>query len=298
MSKQPAFQTPAEIEAIKATEAAIAAGLDPFGDDDDESQVVTVTTDEADDDTADEGDEADETKDKPAAKDDTPADDAATEDSTDEVAKPEVPRFDAGDPSKYAEQRKALRAEKATALKELMDGVIDPATYSEREEAISDKLDALAVQSTLHEANQQTEAQIQAAALSRIMDAAKAAKQVDYRADSKAALQFDMALNMILADPDNQARPYAENAADAHKAVLALRGVAKKADVVAEPAKPAAEPRENGKAPMTLRNVPAAAPTQGADGGWMEQLGKLKGQQYEEAFARLTPAQKSALMGD
>jgi len=291
--------TLAEAEILAATAAALAAGGDPFGDDGDDED--TQAADAGDDDTGDTG--GDENNTAPGAE--LPAEAGAAGELSaealaaiaDEPPAPAqaAPRYKAGDPADFATQRAELNALKAKGLKDLMDGVIEPEAYSAIEADVSEKLDALTVRRTLHEANVQTEQQTQGDALGALMDAAKKAGEVDY-ADPKAAKQFDVAMTM-LAEPGDT-RSYAEQVADAHKAVLAIRGVKKTEPTAAENAAAlAAKPRENGKGPMTLRNVPAAA-TPNTGGGWQEQMASLSGQEYEAAFERLTPAQKAQLLND
>lgn len=310
--------TTAEAEALAATAAAIAAGGDPFGDDDTDALADAL----ADAGAADEGpaaagsddgkedgdqsaalhfDSAAAEADAPGAADELSAEALAAISDEPQAPARDAPRYKAGDPADFSTQRASLNAEKAKGLKDLMDGVIEPEAYSAIEADVSEKLDALTVRRTLHEANVQTEQQIHSSALDVLMTAAKKAGEVDYAADAKAAKQFDAAMAM-LAEPGDT-RTYAEQVADAHKAVLAIRGVKSAAPTAALAAATvaaaalAAKPRENGKGPMTLRNVPAAAvPSTG--GGWQEQLATLSGQDYEAAFARLTPAQQSQLRGD
>jgi hypothetical protein len=45
---------------------------------------------------------------------------------------------------------------------------------------------------------------------------------------------------------------------------------------------------------VTLRTLPSAA-TPNSGGNVLDNLSKLKGQAYQDAFAKLTPAQKAAL---
>lgn len=304
--------TEAEAAILASTAAAIAAGQDPFGDDDDDTVPAAEakdddndTGDDAADDAADEGDKASDKADPEALSADalaavagdeedgekdgadaTPAAEAVTE-------APTAPRFKGIDPAKYKTERAAIVAEKAKGLKDLMEGTIEPEAYSALVDAADEKLEALTVARTLHEANVQSEAQTQTQVLDKIMRAAKA-DGIDYAADGKAARRFDA--EMALMDADGDKRSYAERAADAHKAVAAVLGKPKpKAD--AEPAKEAPKPRENGKGPVTLRNVPAAeVPNNG--GSWIDAIGKLSGQDYEAAYAKLTPAQKAELLND
>jgi hypothetical protein len=306
--------TQAEADTLAATAALIAAGKDPFGDDGDDEGGDQAEAKEIEASANEEGD-GEPPKVEPgsmdgetaAAKTDEETDDEGDADLTAEALEavaaadepeaapaPAAQRYKAGDPAEF----KALRDEqigiKAKALKDLMDGVIEPEEYSRIESEVADKLDAITVQRTLHEANVQSEAQEYEAALDRIIAASKKAGEIDYKTDAKAAKQFDTAMRM-LAD-DGETRTFAELAAEAHKAVLAIRGI-KKAEPAATPAAEPAKPRENGKGPMTLRNVPAAEMAN-SGGGWKEQLATLNGQEYEAAYAKLSPAQKAELLND
>ena len=284
--------TTAEAEVLAATAASLAAGGDPFGDNDDEAPAAAA--DDADDDEPEASTAAPAADEEgtEAAAEDLSAEALAAVAGDDEAPAPAAPRYTTDDLAGMAAQRAELTTTKAKALKDLMDGVIEPEEYSRIEGEVSDKLDALTVQRTLHEANVQTEAQQQASVLDTIMRAAKKAGEVDYTTDAKAAKQFDTAMKML--GDDGEKRSYAELAADAHKMVLAARGVARVESVTTlTPAKA----RENGKGPMTLRNVPAAAVAQ-TGGGWIEQLNSLSGQEYEAAFSKLTPAQRAQLLND
>lgn len=278
--------TTAEAEVLAATAASLAAGGDPFGDNDDDEAPAAGAAADADDDEPAAGTAAS------AAAEDLSPEALAAVAGDDEAPAPAAPRYTTDDLAGLAAQRAELTTTKAKALKDLMDGVIEPEEYSRIEGEVSDKLDALTVQRTLHEANVQTEAQQQSGVLDAIMRAAKKAGEVDYTTDAKAAKQFDTAMKML--GDDGEKRSYAELAADAHKMVLAARGVAKVESVTTLTP---ATARENGKGPMTLRNVPAAAVAQ-TGGGWIEQLNSLSGQEYEAAFSKLTPAQRAQLLND
>jgi len=296
--------TATEAEVLAATQAAIAAGKDPFGDEDDDTTVAAAEADTGTD-TEDEADEQAAAGDE-AKPEDEGADEALSAEALEAIAADEVepepaatPRYKAGDPAEFKAKREEQITVKAKALKDLMDGVIEPEEYSRIEAEVADALDALTVQRTLHEANVQTEQQTQESALDKIIKAAKTSGEVDYLADAKAAKQFDTAMKM-LAD-DGETRTFAELAAEAHKVVLAVRGIKKAPPTAAETAAAAAalaaKPRENGKGPITLRNVPAAE-TPNSGGGWKEQLATLSGQAYEEAFAKLSQAQRAEMLND
>jgi hypothetical protein len=292
--------TAAEAAIIAATQAAVAAGKDPFGDDDDDnSATVALLADGADADGAEGADDADadaDQGDEPGTESDAADADLTAEqleavaaDASEASAAPELPRFKAQSPAEFAQVRKDLLEKRAKAFKEYADGIIEPDEYSRIDSEVYDALEALTVQRTLHEANAQSEVSTKNQVLDAIMVAAKA-QGVDYTTDAQAAKRFDA--EMALLEGDGVQRTYAEAANLAHRNVLAVRGI-KAPTPAAEPAKP----RANGKPPLTLRDAPSAAvPNTG--GGWQDQLDKLSGQDYEDAFSRLTPAQQAQLRGD
>jgi hypothetical protein len=294
--------TQAEADVLAATAAAIAAGQDPFGDGDDEQPESTTTAAAAEEEgttTTAAGEDANGEK---SGEEEVAGDEEDTDLTPEQLAAiageetPEpapAPRYKTVDPADLQAQRAEQIGIKAKALKDLMDGVIEPEEYSRIETEVADKLEELAVQRTLHEANVQTEQLTQEAELDKIIAAAKKAGEVDYRADPKAAKQFDTAMAMLA--QDGEKRTYAKLVEEAHQAVLAIRGI--KPAAAPAPAATPAQPRENGKGPMTLRNVPAAE-TPNSGGGWKEQLAALSGQAYEEAFAKLSPGQRAELLND
>ena len=297
--------TATEAEVLAATQAAIAAGKDPFGDDDDDT---TAAADDADD-QGDDSDDAGAADDEGTENDADEVESDSTQDGADalsadalaavagedaeEAPEPTEVRYKAADPADMAAQRATLAAEKAKALKDLMDGVIEPEEYSRIDGEVSEKLDALTVQRTLHEANAQREAQTTSHVLTAILEAAKAAGEVDYSTHPTAGKRFDAEMQLLAGD--GVTRTYAQAATLAHKNVLAVLGITPKP--AAEPKPEPAKPRANGKPPITLRDVPSAAvPNTG--GGWQEQIGKLSGLEYDAAFRLLTPAQQAQLRGD
>lgn len=292
----------ADTAALAATEAAIAAGKDPFGDNDDESAAAALpateaadTTDAAedgDDGQATAGDDDDEAQQASAATDGeqpaTEAQAAASEDDDD--APPAVATRSLAD---IDADRKAARDERAKAFKDYSDGVIDADEFNAIDAKVSDRLDDLAGERTQANAaaNERT------AVLNGIIREAKKAGTVDYGADGDAAARFDFEMGMLAKNPENQGLSYRALANKAHKAVL--RSLGKEAPDTTtrddKPAKEAAKPRENGKGPATLRDIPAAH-VPNAGGGWQSALAGLTGQEYERAYERLTPAQKAALL--
>lgn len=329
MSKKD-FQTPAEAATLADIDKQIAAGGDPFGDEEPliaESIEVTaakakVKIDEENGTTAvaAETDPAADPApgDKPADSEGGEVDAAAATAETDpaaaQVEEPAVvvdepivsetlvappPNID---PAKIATERKTLLTARAEELKKLMDGHMSPEEYAAKDaerQAGLDKLLRMEVRLETYFENRNNE---QTAAIAALMaKSAEKGSPVDYNTDKLAPLQFDTAFQMLMADPANARRPFANVVAQAHKAVLALRGIKTPAPAaVVAPATPAATPavaRVPAKGPVTLRNVPAAS-VPNTTGDLASTLGKLKGLDYEAAFNKLTPAQKAALVDD
>jgi hypothetical protein len=199
-------------------------------------------------------------------------------------------------PSDYKVKRAELVKEKAGLMKRLMDGEMDADEFAENEARISDALEDMTAQriraETLQEANVQSQATYQQREIQRLI--AKTKAEVDYATDAKAQKQFDMALGAVLGDTDNAGKDYADMLSEAHKVVLALRGITTKGQVVEQAVKSRIP---EGKPPITLRNMPTAS-TPNANGNMLDQIGRLSGQAYQDAFAKLSPNQRKALLDE
>lgn len=284
--------TPEEQKVLDDIKAAEAAGLDPFGDDEELVREVPEGNTQGEE----QGGES-QSPNPEASELDEEALNAVL--AGDELAVA-APAYQAAIPEDYKAQRTDLLKAKAEAMKKLMDGEIGAEEFAAEESRISDALEDLTAQriraETLIEANQQTQAAHQQRAIQRLIQQSKT--QVDYTADAKAQRQFDMALQSISADPDNSGRDFAELLQEAHRVVLALRGIpVTKGEAVASALAKAADRQPEGKPPVTLRNIPAAS-TPNANGDMLDQLSRLSGPAYEEAFSRLSPAQKRALLDE
>lgn len=273
------MKTQEESKVLADIEAAKARGEDPFGDDD---------ADEVMDDAA----EVAETDEVAPTEGAEPV--AAEEVAEDVPASVQPPAFKTEMPADYKEQRNSLVKEKAVLMKKLMDGEMDADEFATEESRISDALEDLTATriraETLQEANVQTQATYQQREIQKLIRTTKA--EVDYTTDVKAQRQFDMALNAVGQDPDNAGKDYADLIVEAHKVVLALRGVTSKGALVEQAIKSRIP---EGKPPVTLRNLPSAS-TPNANGDMLDQLGRLKGAAYEEAYAKLSPSQKRTLL--
>jgi hypothetical protein len=284
--------TPSEATTLAEIELAKKNGIDPFGDDELEGDTTTTAVTSDADDTSTDADAAAGDADATDATDTTETT-AQELESLREEGTSERPAYVAEVPSDYQAQRTALMTEKAQAMKQLMDGELDVDGFAAIESRVSGALEDLMAQriraETLIEANTQTHQATQQQEIRRLIQRSKA--EVDYLGDPKAIKQFDMALQMVRADPDNAALDYAALVDLSHRAVLALRGVAAKEPAAAAPRTP------DGKPPVTLRGLPVAA-TPNANGDAIEQMSRLTGPAYEQAYAKLSPAQKARLLDE
>jgi hypothetical protein len=281
----------------EATLKAIVGKAGPEGDDADEGD-----DDEADAGKADAKGEADDgAADDAEGADPAKAAAAAEPEKKDEPAKAVVEHqpvvFTATAPEDAAEQIKALRTEKATEFKKLMDGEITPEEYSAKEDEILGKISAIDREVTT--ANVATKLTLENAQRSyfervnRLLDSAKADEGIDYRGNKVLHAALDATVRDLATDPANADKPEAWFLQTAHQMVKDSFNLSKPApkDDPADKKKTAA-----GKAPdlsgvpPTVRSIPAAADSE--DGGEFAHLGTLKGMQLERAVALMTPEQQ------
>lgn len=282
--------TAAEQKILADIAAAEARGDDVFGDDEELVAPTPGATDDADPADAPAADEI--PAEEPAATD-APADEPPAQDEPAATEQPAM--FKADLPADYKTQRTELLKAKAAAMKQLMDGEMDAEAFATVEAELADKLEDLTAQriraETLQEANVQNQQAYQQREIQKLIRAAKT--EVDYTKDTAAIKQFDQALAVISADPDNAGADYAELIGNAHKMVMALRGLKPSAAPAAQ-----RQPRgPGGEAPVTLRSLPAAS-TPNVSGGVAEQLSRLSGPAYEAAFSKLSPAQRAQMLDE
>lgn len=304
-----AHLSPAEAEALKAIEAAEAAGNDPFGDLDDNAtdaiaeRVASEAAAEA---------EAEATTEQQAGEATTEADGeqaaAVDEAVLNELAdplginQPAPTAYKTEIPADLEAKRDTLMTEKAEALEKLMSGEIDAKQYATTEAKVQRELSALdrtiATAETLAAINAQSSGQYEGQVIAQIVENTKGV--LDYTKDATAQKQFDAVMAGLRADPANATKNFGALAAEANKAVLAIRGLslpgADAPNAGAKTTTPPARPPA-GKLPPSLRNLPAAA-TPHTGGGVAEQMANLKGTAFEDSFAKLSPAQQAALLGE
>lgn len=196
-------------------------------------------------------------------------------------------------PSDLAAKRTELLAAKAEAMKQLMDGVIDAEKYADEESRISEELEGITLAraraETLAEVNRQTAEVYQGNVISALVARTKA--EIDYASDPDAQKTFDRALRLVGSEPDAAGKDFAQLADEAHRMVMARRGVAPAAPSTAGRAAPDRTPP---KPPITLGGLPTAA-TSGTK-SISEVAGRLTGDDLEQAFDALPDADLKKLM--
>ena len=300
--------SPADAEALKAIEAAEAAGQDPFGDMDDDTTAApaaAAASDAAGETTEQEAGETTTTEAATEGEQAAAVDETVLAELADPlgIAQPAPTTYKAEIPADLDANREALLTEKADALEKLMAGEIDAKEFASVEMRVTKemaKIDRqLARAETLAEINQQSVSQYEGLVIAQIVDTTKPV--LDYSKDATAQRQFDAVMAGLRADPANASKSFADLAADANKTVLAIRGLSLPGEQTpaAASAQAASKPPQRGvpAVPPTLRGIPTAA-TPNSGGGVVEQMANLSGQAYEAAFSKLSPAQQAALLGE
>lgn len=196
-------------------------------------------------------------------------------------------------PADLAAKRTELLAAKAEAMKQLMDGVIDAEKYADEEFRISEELEGITLAraraETLAEVNRQTAEVYQGNVISALV--ARTKTEIDYASDTDAQQTFDLALRLVASEPNAAGKDFAQIADEAHRMVLARRGVAPAAPSTTGRAAPDRTPP---KPPITLGGLPTAA-TSGTK-SISEVAGRLTGDDLEQAFDALPDADLKKLM--
>ena len=231
---------------------------------------------------------------EPAAEDASPAPDAQ-----------ELPKYEVAANNDLQSQLDGLKAERIEVEKKWTGGELTDDERVEALEALQDKRDSIRDEMNkakmLAELNAQAERQANEKrinaentamkALAQAEAAALAAKKpaIDYVNDKVAQSQFDLMFNATKMDPAKAGLTSAQQVAEAHKAVRALRGMV--APVAPKPT-PAAR-----VVPQTLSGIPAAGQNVAQDEliGQFNALGSDTRKQ-EKFMAGLTSAQVDKLV--
>lgn len=213
-------------------------------------------------------------------------------------------------PTNFRVDTRDFKADRA-ALRSQVDAIdakwgVGEMTDAERKvalEPLQDAMDALTRAQvraeTLSEINEQTAVQTLSAAVVDVLNQARKDGTIDYKKDQKAAKQFDGFWNALLEDPDNAGQNAAWFATEAHKSMLALRGIKAAAPPppppppAGAPAAPAAAARRN--VPTTLSGIPAASPT-GMEQDALDKFAQLEGEDAEDYLASLPKAEQDRIM--
>lgn len=283
--------TPEEREAFEASEY-----------DDQEVETIKKIAGEA----SDEDEDAEPVEGKAAPKADeaeppkAPASDPVDEPADEPVAAQHVvPRYEAQLPQDYDQQIAALKARDAELRQRFKDGDID---IDERDAGLAElaeqreRLLVLRAKAEIsQEMTQQTAAQQWQATINSFV--AKAARDdgVDYRRDAALANDWDQFVRVLAAKPEHADKSMEWFLAEAHKRVMALHGVAKPA-----PKDPVADAKAKRKppvdaAPTTLAQVPGSDGPGDVSDEFSDVLA-LDGLEFEEAIARMSPAQREKFM--
>ena len=207
----------------------------------------------------------------------------------------------------FAAERKTLRESRKEIQAKWDQGDLTDEELQTQLDAVDDQLETLTAEKvradTLRDLNEQHAREAQAkidaefnAATAAIIKAAAASPtaKVDYLKDTAAQKQFDMALDMLGADPANAGKTPTQLVAEAHKAVLVIRGMpignAAPAPAPAAPAAP--RPRD---VPVTLGGLPNASQVPLQD-ETLAQASRLSGEDLENFLSRLPPAQQQRLL--
>lgn len=254
--------------------------------------------------------DADATDDKPADDEAAPAaaapakTEAAAEPEPAPAAQPKPQAFDVPDVTAIEAQRKTVRDEKRELTKKWSAGEVTDDEYADQIDALDDKLATLIASqteaATLQRINAQNEARAKAeaeAAENQAMfataQASKSAGLIDYGTNKVAAAQFDSLFAAAKIDPANAKLSAQQVVEKAHKAVLALNGLAEAPKPKAEAAAPAAPAPRN--VPPSIGGLPNASQTVVQD-ELLAQFNQLEGDDAERFMASLNDKQVERLM--
>lgn len=287
--------TPEEREAIEGSEhseADLEALKKVAGDADDASD------DDADDDGDDDGDEsAAPVEGKP----ETTEPKTEPEEEPDSAKADNAPRYDAKLPSDYDDQIKSLKQRDAELRQQFKDGEIDIDERDAGLAELTEQREALLVlrakAEISQEVNQQSAAQQWQNTVNKALNDFAKPEQggIDYRKDEAKQADLDGFVKMLANKPENADKTMEWFLQEGHRRVLALHGVAPQprretvADAMAKRKPPV------DAAPKTLAQVPGSDGPGDVDGEFAD-IEALEGMEYEDAIARMSPAQREKFL--
>jgi hypothetical protein len=222
--------------------------------------------------------------------------------ATDEDPAPAaVAHYDAKLPSDYDDQIKALKDRDAELRQKFKDGDIDIDERDQGLAELSEQREQLVVLRAKAEISQEmtqqtAQQQWQNSVNTFMSSAAKEEGGIDYRKDAAKAEDLDTFVKHLANKVENSDKPMDWFLTEAHKRVQALHGVTptpNKADAL-KAAKDQRKPSLDSL-PKTLAQVPGGDGP-GDVGSEFADIEALEGQAYEDAIARMTPAQREKFL--
>lgn len=275
--------------------------------------------DDGDDDDDESGNDDDgKVDDAAAAKDDEAKGDAKAGESAeaatadddeddDEPAQKFAPRYKVELPEDFADQVKALDKSELALAKKFKAGEMEAEEFIAEQKALAGKRGALQKlqdkAETFEELNKQSAEQEWQHSIHTFMRKVKKVDGIDYQKDTEKQADFDTFVKALAAKPENANKDYDWFLSTAHKRVKVLHGIADKVETKGkEEGKADAKPDAKAAAkaarkpnlaaiPKTLAHVPGGDGPGDVNDEFVE-LDKLDGIEYEQALARMTPAQR------
>lgn len=204
-------------------------------------------------------------------------------------------------PDDFNDQVKALDEREAELSRKFKAGEIEADEFLTENKAISgerSKLDRIATKAEIaSEMGEQTELQRWNWTVERFMREVKKAEGIDYKAEQDGiGVDLDAFVKVLANNPANADKPAEWFLQEAHKRTKALHGLTDKkpdANEKGDAKKKAAAERkpDTSKLPASLAQVPGGDGP-GDVGDEFADIDKLDGLAYEQALAKMTPAQR------
>lgn len=217
------------------------------------------------------------------------------------------PAYDARLPNDYEQQIKSLKELEAGLRQKFKDGEIDIEERDVGLAELSEHRERLVVARTKAEISQEMSQQSAATqwqnAINRaLVEFAKPENGgIDYTNDPAKAQDWDQFVRVLAAKPEHADKSMDWFLQEAHKRNMALHGVERRAAAAPTPPKdPLADAKAKRKAPVaglpaTLAHVPGSDGPGDVEDAFADVLA-LDGQAYEDAIARMSPAQREKFL--
>jgi hypothetical protein len=278
--------------------ARVAEGASDAGDDDGEDDEEGDDGDDGEDDGADDAaadpapaaDQVDAPDGAQDAVDSAPAADAASD---------ELVQYDAELPADFNEKWDGLKTRASEINQKFNDGEIDLAERDAELAKLQEEREAMVLTrarvENLQELNRQNAQNLWHRQIKNLFNTA-AREGIDYAKDQEKAMDLDLFVKQLAQNPKNADKDGNWFLAEAHKRVKALHNITTRQDPETriKQAKDARKPPLDG-VPQNLAAVPGADGPGDVSDEFADVL-SLEGQAYEDAIARMTPAQREKFL--